>query len=78
MFRCRKCKKVDQIGLMISPAYQGKGEYSQRFNDKGEIIITVDGYEFIPDLAFMNSHAVCKYCGEIKFWEYYITEDYIQ
>ncbi len=63
---------------MISPAYRGKGEYSQRFNDKGEIIITVDGYEFIPDLAFMNSHAVCKYCGEIKFWEYYNPQDYIQ
>ncbi|HBH17537.1 MAG TPA: hypothetical protein DDX14_01070 [Cyanobacteria bacterium UBA9579] len=71
MFRCTKCKSVDNFGLMMSPAYKGQGQYSEKFNEHGEIIINVDGYEFIPDLAFMNSHSVCKYCGEIKTWEYY-------
>ena len=71
MFRCKNCKSVDNFGLLLSPGYKGKGEYSEKFNEHGEIVVNIDGYEFIPDLAFMNSHAVCKYCGEIKTWEYY-------
>ena len=71
MFRCIKCKSIDNFGLMFSPDYKGKRNYSQTINEKEEIVINVDGYEFIPDLNFMNSHAVCKYCGEIKIWEYY-------
>jgi len=74
MFRCKNCKSKDNFGLMLSPFYKGKGEYSERFNEHGEVIINIDGYEFIPDLAFMNAHAVCKYCGEIKIWEYYFPK----
>ena len=39
------------------------------YNDKNEIEITVGTYTFIPDLEFMNEHAVCKYCGQIYIWE---------
>ena len=35
-----------------------------------DIEITVDGYKFIPDLQFMNDHAVCRYCGQIYMWDY--------
>lgn len=71
MFRCDNCKSIDKFELMISPDYQGKGEFVQSYNKNGEIIITVDNYTFKPDLAFMNAHAVCKYCGEINMWRYY-------
>ena len=74
MFRCIKCKSVDNFGLMFSPEYKGKRNYSQTLNEKDEIVINVDDYEFIPDLGFMNGHAVCKYCGEIKIWEYYFPK----
>ena len=40
------------------------------YNDRKEIEITVDGYTFIPDLRFMNEHAVCRYCGQIYMWDY--------
>jgi hypothetical protein len=59
---------------MISPEYKGDGRFSRTHNSKGEIVITVDNYTFVPDLAFMNAHAVCKYCGEINMWRYYFSE----
>lgn len=74
MFKCKKCNSIDNFGLMLSPSYKGKGEYSQKHNKHDEIVIDIDGYEFVPDLGFMNSHAVCKYCGEIKIWEYYFPK----
>lgn len=74
MLRCKKCKSIDNFSLMLNPDYKGKGEYSEKLNQYGEILINIDGYEFIPDLAFMNAHAVCKYCGEIKNWEYYFPQ----
>lgn len=55
---------------MLSEGYQGPGNFSQKYNEHNEIVINVDGFEFIPDLAFMNSHAVCKFCGTIKNFEY--------
>ena len=55
---------------MFSPEYTGNRKFSQRYNDKGEIEISVDGYTFVPDLQFMNEHAVCKYCGQIYMWDY--------
>jgi hypothetical protein len=70
MFRCTKCNHIDQFELMFSPDYKGKGVISRETNPKGEIIITVDGYTFTPDLMFMNGHAVCSFCGEINKWEY--------
>jgi len=70
MFKCTNCNSTDNFGLMLSPNYKGKGDFSLTFNEHGEIKIKLDAFEFVPDLAFMNSHAVCKYCGEIKKWEY--------
>ncbi|MDD3149481.1 MAG: hypothetical protein PHV68_01485 [Candidatus Gastranaerophilales bacterium] len=69
MFKCKNCKSVDKFELMLSPDYQGKGNFSQKINDRDEIIMNVDGYEFVPDLDFMNNHAVCRYCGSIGKWE---------
>lgn len=74
MFRCDNCKKVDKFELMLSPDYRGEGVVKQSFNNKDQIVIVVDGYEFIPDLPFMNGHAVCKYCGNINSWEYFYSE----
>lgn len=54
---------------MLNPNYKGKGQFSQSMNEHGEIKFKIDAFEFIPDLAFMNAHAACKYCGEIKNWE---------
>lgn len=74
MFKCKNCNSVNLFGLILSPNYKGKGDYSEKFNENDEIVINIDGYEFIPDIAFMNGHAVCKYCGEIKIWEYYFPK----
>lgn len=74
MFRCDNCKSIDKFELMINPEYKGSGKFLKSKNSKGEITITVDNYTFIPDLAFMNTHAVCRYCGEINMWRYYFTE----
>jgi hypothetical protein len=71
MFRCTSCEQIDNFSLMLSAGYTGPGIFKQTVNEHGEIIINIDGYEFIPDLAFMNSHAVCKFCGSIKTFEYY-------
>ena len=70
MFICKACKSSDKFELMFSPYYKGARHFEQRYNDRNEIEITVDGYTFIPDLQFMNEHAVCKYCGQIYIWDY--------
>lgn len=74
MFRCKACKSVDKFDLMLSPDYQGDRVIKQIINERDEISINVDGYEFVPDLAFMNTHAVCKYCGKIHYWENYYPQ----
>lgn len=70
MFICKNCKSIDKFELMFSPDYKGNQEFSKRYLPNGDIEITVDGYVFKPDLTFMNSHAVCKYCGQIYIWDY--------
>ncbi len=70
MFICKNCKSVDKFELMFSPDYRGEKKFLQEYNKDGDIEITVDGYKFIPDLQFMNEHAVCKYCGQICMWDY--------
>lgn len=55
---------------MFSPDYGGEKNFVQKYNKNKEIEITVDGYTFVPDLAFMNDHAVCRYCGQIYIWDY--------
>ncbi|MBQ6516727.1 hypothetical protein IJI31_06060 [bacterium] len=70
MFICKNCKHVDKFELMFSPDYRGGRSFTQRYNEKNEIEISVDGYTFVPDLQFMNQHAVCTYCGQIYMWDY--------
>ena len=70
MFICKNCKSIDKFELMFSPDYRGDKVFLQEYNKDGDIVITVDGYKFIPDLQFMNDHAVCKYCGQIYMWDY--------
>lgn len=74
MFKCDNCNSIDNFELMISPSYRGEGNFTRTTNTKGEIVIKIDGYTFIPDLAFMNAHAVCKFCGEINIWRYHNEE----
>lgn len=70
MFICKNCKSIDKFELMFSPSYQGNRKFEKKYLANGDIEITVDGYTFIPDLVFMNSHAVCRYCGQIYIWDY--------
>jgi len=70
MFICKKCKRVDKFELMFSPDYQGEMKIERTVDSKGNIKITADGYTFVPDLTFMNNHAVCGYCGSIYSWDY--------
>ncbi|MEW5819205.1 MAG: hypothetical protein AB1782_03360 [Cyanobacteriota bacterium] len=75
MFKCTECDSVDNFSLMLSANYTGPGVFKQTYNEHGEIVINIDGFEFIPDLAFMNSHAVCKYCGTIHSFEYWFNKE---
>ena len=70
MFRCKSCKSIDKFELMFSPEYSGENKFIQNYNQNNEIEITVDGYKFVPDLEFMNNHAVCRFCGQIYNWDY--------
>lgn len=70
MFICKNCKSIDKFELMFLPDYKRERRFAQKYNTKGEIEISVDGYTFIPDLRFMNEHAVCRYCGQIYMWDY--------
>ena len=70
MFKCKNCNNIDKFELMFSQDYQGNRVYSQNYNSKHQIEISVDGYTFVPTLDFMNEHAVCKFCGQIFSWEY--------
>ena len=70
MFVCKNCKSVDKFELMFAPGYKGGKNFERKYNENGDIVITVDGYTFVPDLNFMNHHAVCRYCGQIYMWDY--------
>lgn len=70
MFKCKKCNSIDKFELMFSPAYKGSKNFEVNYTKNHDIQITIDGYTFIPDLAFMNNHAVCRYCGNIHSWDY--------
>ena len=70
MFLCKKCKNEDKFDLFPSKNYNGEGKIEYFFDKNGTIKISADNYIFIPDLEFMNEHAVCGYCGSIYSWEY--------
>lgn len=69
MFKCRNCKNIDKFELMFDKNYSGEKEYFYNYNENNLLKITVSDYTFIPDLNFMNAHAVCRYCGQIYIWE---------
>ena len=70
MFKCKKCNSVDKFEMMFSPEYKGPKNFSIQYTKNNDIQISVDGYTFIPDMSFMNKHAVCRYCGNINCWDY--------
>ena len=70
MFKCKKCNSTDKFELMFNPLYKGNKDFLIEYTKNYDIKITVDGYTFIPDLAFMNKHAICRYCGGINCWDY--------
>lgn len=70
MFKCKKCNSIDKFELMFSPSYSGSKQFEVTYTKNNDIKINVDGFTFIPDLSFMNSHAVCRYCGNINCWDY--------
>ncbi len=70
MFKCKKCNSIDKFELMFSPSYSGSKQFEVIYTKNNDIKINVDGFTFIPDLSFMNSHAVCRYCGNINCWDY--------
>lgn len=70
MFKCKKCNSIDKFELMFSPDYKGDKAFEKKHTKSGDIQITVDGYTFVPDLTFMNNHAVCRFCGNIYIWDY--------
>ncbi len=70
MFICKSCKSIDKFELMFAADYKGSKKFTHKYNKNGDIEITVDGYTFVPDLQFMNQHAVCRYCGQIYMWDY--------
>ena len=70
MFRCKKCNSKDKFEVMFNPDYKGPKKFSIEYTKNNDIKISVDGYTFIPDLKFMNCHAVCRYCGNINCWDY--------
>ena len=74
MFVCKNCKSVDKFELMFAPNYKGSKNFKWEYNNNDDIVITVDGYTFVPDLGFMNQHAVCRYCGQIYMWDYSKTK----
>ena len=70
MFKCKNCKSIDKYELIFDPNYEGSRKFSQKIDKTNELVFTVDGYTFKPDLSFMNSFAVCRYCGTIYSWDY--------
>ena len=70
MFKCKKCNSVDKFELMFNPEYKGAKIFEVKYTKNKDIQITVDGCTFIPDLMFMNAHAVCGFCGSINQWDY--------
>ncbi|MBR2525080.1 hypothetical protein IKE67_01300 [bacterium] len=70
MYKCKNCNSIDKFELMFDENYKGNRNFAQKYNNRHQIEITIDGHTFIPSLDFMNKHAVCKYCGQIYIWDY--------
>lgn len=54
---------------MLQASFAGEVEISN--NENQEVLIQVNGKEFIADLMFMNQFAVCASCDSIQCWEYH-------
>jgi hypothetical protein len=58
---------------MLQPSFQGKVNIST--NENHEVVVQVNGKEFVADLMFMNQFAICRDCEAIKSWEYFFPKD---
>lgn len=72
MFKCRECNSTE-FKLMLQPSFQGKVDIDT--NENNEVVVKVNGKEFVADLMFMNQFAICRECEAIKSWEYYFPKD---
>jgi hypothetical protein len=63
MFKCRECQSTE-FKLMLQPSFAGNIDISN--NEHHEVVIKVNGKEFIADLMFMNQFAVCADCEAIN------------
>lgn len=68
MFQCQKCGST-QFNLAVQPGF--KGDISVTTNADDDVVIVVNGKEFVADLMFMNQFAVCLQCDAIKSWAYF-------
>lgn len=57
---------------MLQPSFQGSVDIYN--NDNHEVVVSVNGKEFIADLMFMNQFSVCADCDAIKAWEYHFPK----
>lgn len=71
MFKCKECDS-SEFQLVVQPECEAL--VNIQCNEFGEVIVAVNGQEFIADLMFMNQFAVCRDCGGIKNWEYFFPE----
>ncbi len=60
---------------MCQPSFKGQIEVDK--NDHGDVVVRVNGKEFIADLLFMNQFAVCESCDAIQAWQYHYPSDTI-
>lgn len=72
MFKCRQCGST-QFKLMLQPSFEGQVDIST--NENHEVVVQVNGKEFIADLLFMNQFAICRECEAIKSWEYHFPKN---
>lgn len=71
MFKCRSCQGTE-FRLLLQPDFKGSVEVDQ--NAHGDVLIRVNGTEFVADLMFMNQFAVCAGCDTIGAWLYYYPQ----
>ena len=54
MYRCSNCKNIDKFELMFDENYLGNRKFLQKYNNRQQIEITIDGNTFTPTLDFMQ------------------------
>jgi hypothetical protein len=72
MFKCQKCGATE-FKLMLRPGFDGQVDIGT--NENQEVVIKVNGKEFVADLMFMNQFAVCSDCEAIGAWAYHFPKE---